>query len=670
MESQFYWISAATYAVVLGIILFSDIKANKKPSSLEKSYRLMSKWVLFFCVQDIVWGMCDAKVINNDAIFFLSSSVFHISTVITTFFWLKYVLEYLGDYIKFKKLYLVVDGIVIFFEFVLVIANFFTTTLFSVVGGRYVTGPLRTLTFVNQYVVYLAIGVVTLVLALKRQEDFHDHYRSVFLFTLAPILLGICQLKFPNAPFYSLGYFMGCFIIHIFVVAKDREAYLSKEVQFLQIAELNKKLEAKQVELDNQFEILKSITGVFDCIYLVDFEEGQTYRFDGKESVSEAIDIRKDSYTSLNKGVAKTIVADSYDRFWNYTNLSTLDERMKGKKLLTEEFRFEGDNWLRAMYIRVGEDVNAPLTKVAYALRNITKDRKREDQVYSAMANLVYSLHIFDLENDSFESLIESDILKRFIGTEKSAQTVANILMRGTSKEEYVDYMLAFADFSTVSERLKGKKFISCEFVGRFNGWTRMTFVPIETDGSIVKKMIVITQIIDSEKNEMINLVYKSSTDELTRLYNRRMYEEELDRIANEGDFENLIIVALDVNGLKRVNDTLGHKAGDELIIGAAHCMDKEFSLLGKVYRTGGDEFMAILRCDIDRLKVAFESFDQDIKNWSGNLVGSLSISYGYVDIKDYAGITARELASEADKRMYEAKAEYYRQSGNERRRR
>lgn len=669
MEMHLYWISALTYAVVLGIILFSDKRESKKSTNLEKSYQLMMAWVVFFCIQDALWGLCESKVIKSDVVFFISSSIFHMSTVITTYFWLKYALVYLGDKVKRPKLYLLLDILIICFEAVLVVVNCFSTTLFEIVDGNYITGYLRPLTFINQYIVYVIIGIITLTFALKKRTRVFAHYRTVFFFSLAPILLGFFQLMFPEAPFYSLGYFLGCFIIHIFVVENDREIYLSNEDKIQKIIDLNNKLEAKQTEIDEQFDILKSISGMFEYINLVDFDSHTASRFDIKNSQEESFDIVNDAHTSLNKRIANWIDESDYDRFWEYTDLSTLNDRIKGKKLISAEFKYTEGDWIRAMYIRIGDNVNESLGRVAYALRNITSDRKREEQVYSAMTNLVYSLHVFDLENDTMERLIESDILKQIIGNEESAQCMSNIVMRATCKDEYLDIMLEFVDLSTVSSRMKGKKSLTCEFVGKYHGWTRMTFVPIEMNNSQVKKLVVMTQIIDSEKNEIINLVYKSSTDELTRLYNRRMYDEELELIKERNDLNDLIIVAMDVNGLKTVNDNLGHKAGDELIIGASKCIEKSFSSVGKAYRTGGDEFMAIIRCDERTLSDVLLKFDQNIEDWRGNMLDSLSISYGYVAAADYPKLSVGDLVSEADKRMYEAKAAYYRKMGINRRR-
>lgn len=668
MVGQLYWVSTLTYALIIGMILLGDLKIRRVSGEMENSFRQMAVWVLLFCLQDTVWGMCDSGVIKNDAIFFLSSSVFHISTVITTFFWLKYVLEYLGDKIKHKKQFLILDGIVISFQIILIIINVFKTTIFRIEDGRYLTGVLRPLAFINQYVVYFAIGITALFFALKTKEK--SQYRSVFFFTLAPILLGVCQLQFPDAPFYSLGYFSGVFIIHLFVVTKDREDYFTQEKQFQKIIELNNELEHKQKEIDGQFEILQALSKTYDYINLLDLRAAAATRFDIKNAEEEPFDIKGDPHTALDKRIVNDITDDDRAGFWEHTDLSTLDARMRGKRYISAEFACKNEEWIEAMYVRIGEDRDSAPGRAAYALRNTTKDRKREYQVYSALKNLVYSLHIFDLENDTYESLIESDILKNLIGDETSSQRMANRLMQGTCKEEYLDLMLAFTDLSTVTERMKGKDFISCEFLGKYHGWTRMTLMPIDRQNDKIRRIVVTTQIIDSEKNEMINLIYRSTTDELTRLYNRRQYEDDLDAITESEDTENCIIIALDVNGLKRVNDTLGHKAGDELITGASSCINKSFSPVGKSYRTGGDEFMVIVRCDEDRLKQLLAGFDASIKAWTGYLVSSLSISYGYAAAKDHPELSVRELASEADKRMYENKSLYYRTSGIDRRKR
>lgn len=668
METHLYWVSTFTYALFVGIILFSDIRILKVPGKVEKAFRVMAIWVLFFCIQDTFWGLCDAHAIKNDYVFFISSSIFHISTVVTTFFWLKYVLEYLGSRVKHKNLYLILDGIVIGFEFILVIANFFTTTLFTIKDGVYVTGSLRPLTFINQYIVYLLIGLTALFFVIKKETGRISQYKSVFLFTLAPILLGFFQLMFPNAPFYSLGYFLGFFIVHIFVVTKDREQYLKKETQLQKIIDLNKTLENKQHEIDKQFDVLRSMSRVYDTINLLDFNACVAFRFDIKDSKEIPFDLVNDPHTAVNKEVAKKITQEDFDKFWEYTNLSTLEKRMKGKRVISSEFTCKENERIRAMYIRIDDDKNGPFTRVAYTLQNITNERKREYQVYKALTNLVYSMHIIDLENDTYEGLIEPDILKHILKESESAQEESYNVIKAVCKDEFFDIMSEFVNFSTINERMKGKSSLTCEFLDKYQGWTRMNLIPIEIKNEKIKKIVIATEIIDSEKNEIINLMYKSTTDELTRLYNRRKYEDDMDALSQNNNLEDNIVIAMDVNGLKTVNDTLGHKAGDEMIIGAGNCINKSFVSVGNSYRIGGDEFMAIVRCDKEKLNALFAEFDAAINAWTGNMVKKLAISYGYASAKDFPGLSIRELALEADKNMYKNKADFYKKSGIERR--
>jgi len=80
----------------------------------------------------------------------------------------------------------------------------------------------------------------------------------------------------------------------------------------------------------------------------------------------------------------------------------------------------------------------------------------------------------------------------------------------------------------------------------------------------------------------------------LTGLYNRAFFDEELERIS-QGRMFPLSIVMADVNGLKAVNDTQGHEAGDNLIRMTARIILQAFRAEDIVARIGGDEFAVIL---------------------------------------------------------------------------
>lgn len=164
-------------------------------------------------------------------------------------------------------------------------------------------------------------------------------------------------------------------------------------------------------------------------------------------------------------------------------------------------------------------------------------------------------------------------------------------------------------------------------------------------------------------------LLYQASvTDNLTGLPNRRAYEEDIQALNTNTYTENFVYLSMDVNELKIANDNLGHAAGDELLIGAASCMRRCFGAYGKIYRTGGDEFTAILYVSENQLSWIRDDFENVLTEWKGSLVDKVSVSYGYVTGKEAAGKNIHDVSILADKRMYESKSNYYRQKGVDRR--
>lgn len=169
---------------------------------------------------------------------------------------------------------------------------------------------------------------------------------------------------------------------------------------------------------------------------------------------------------------------------------------------------------------------------------------------------------------------------------------------------------------------------------------------------------------------EAYNKRYEVSIkDELTGLYNRRGYEVDCDEINKENTLSEYSIIMMDLNGLKSANDNIGHEAGDELIIGAAKCMSNAFSSLGKVYRVGGDEFVALLKGTKESVADSVTSFDYLTSKFKGKLISELTVSKGVVVCSEYPELTFEELKTMADKLMYADKDEYYRRTGKNRRR-
>ena len=113
----------------------------------------------------------------------------------------------------------------------------------------------------------------------------------------------------------------------------------------------------------------------------------------------------------------------------------------------------------------------------------------------------------------------------------------------------------------------------------------------------------------------------------MTGLFNRRAFEEDCAKILESDVVSEITMIMMDVNELKHINDTYGHMSGDELIIGAAKCILTSMGEYGKVYRTGGDEFVALLECTKDQLNDMMQTFEHLTAGWKGTHQCRLSIS-------------------------------------------
>lgn len=172
------------------------------------------------------------------------------------------------------------------------------------------------------------------------------------------------------------------------------------------------------------------------------------------------------------------------------------------------------------------------------------------------------------------------------------------------------------------------------------------------------------------EEAELVQVKELAYTDELTRLNNRRYFYEELAALEDRNLSADTSIVYCDVNRLKFYNDTMGHDACDELIKGTAECLKKAFAdnKTSVICRMGGDEFVVMLIATEAELNKRIDLFNRITKEWNGTFIKEISASIGTASMRDNPDASPNDLCKIADDNMYEAKKNYYSQSGNDRR--
>lgn len=163
----------------------------------------------------------------------------------------------------------------------------------------------------------------------------------------------------------------------------------------------------------------------------------------------------------------------------------------------------------------------------------------------------------------------------------------------------------------------------------------------------------IVRNISDRKKAEK-EILYLSYHDQLTGLYNRRFYEEEIRRLNNEANIPISLIIA-DVNGLKLTNDAFGHKVGDILLQKIANILKLECPSNGVISRIGGDEFVILIpNTSENTAKEIIKGIKSAIKEEKiDNVV--LSISMG-AEVKKNKFEDIDEIFKKAEANMYKDK--------------
>ena len=158
-------------------------------------------------------------------------------------------------------------------------------------------------------------------------------------------------------------------------------------------------------------------------------------------------------------------------------------------------------------------------------------------------------------------------------------------------------------------------------------------------------------------------LRHLSLTDDLTGLYNRRGFlafaERHLKTSRRTGE-ESLLLYA-DMDGLKQINDTLGHEAGSSAIVKMAEILQETFRAADIIARVGGDEFIVLANhVTVDDARSISSRLQKNlcVHNASGLSDYDLSLSLGVVLFRTHATTNIEDLIARADLLMYQNKRE------------
>ena len=191
--------------------------------------------------------------------------------------------------------------------------------------------------------------------------------------------------------------------------------------------------------------------------------------------------------------------------------------------------------------------------------------------------------------------------------------------------------------------------------------WAQVTAVIQYSRDGQAQSVMGIVEDITERKSVEDQLQYLATHDSLTNIPNRYFLEEALKQTVSRaklGEMSALLII--DVDNFKLVNDTLGHAAGDELLINMSNLLKNNLRGEDLLARLGGDEFAVLLKgVNYDRVMVVAEKLRRVVEENEFFVGGqkqliNLSISIGVIMVD--GAIDCQKLLSRADAALYQAK--------------
>ncbi|MCQ2518157.1 MAG: ATP-binding protein [Lachnospiraceae bacterium] len=312
------------YAIVAGVAVFvvllihNRANATEREELIDKPLNVLLVFLAAFCSADMIWGILSSSMFEtNRLMYIISSYSFHLGAAFSAFVWAGYVINYVGVSGRNKITLNILRGIFIVMQMAVLISNIWTGWFFVVNEDCvYEAYDMRDFMFFMQFAYYVVIIVFCLLrLSDSSQKGKRRKYASALFFSFVPLVFGIGQMFWPDAPLYSLGFMVTALLIYLYNVTYQREEF-SKELWRKE----NNKLSG----------IVEGLADDFLVIGYVNVETGEY------EVVSNSIEYEALKDTDSER---KNFFTDGMDKFrtFIYEEDFPMLEKMLSKEHIVEE---------------------------------------------------------------------------------------------------------------------------------------------------------------------------------------------------------------------------------------------------------------------------------------------------------------------------------------------
>lgn len=231
-----------------------------------------------------------------------------------------------------------------------------------------------------------------------------------------------------------------------------------------------------------------------------------------------------------------------------------------------------------------------------------------------------------------------------------------SVLPREEYQKAVTDYFVCPEDSEAVNQAFKntfhGK---DSTYIARMKAgdssyvWCKVDISPVTEKGETVRMIGVITDISEIKAKEDM-LEQKSLVDAFTGLYNKGYSKKAIEHILIRDNCKKHALILIDIDNFKYFNDTMGHAAGDDIILAVAKNLKNTFRKSDIVGRFGGDEFIILMENITDSKNVS-EKLEKLVEGEVGRYTNSIGVAVFPDD-----GRTFEELFDNADRALYYSK--------------
>ena len=608
-----YYSAVGVLAIILLLIVNHDILLNRSDDFRKPAWKVYRRFlfaVLIYYISDVLWGALEYRKLA--LLLFADTTVYFVAMAAGVLFWAQYTIVYLEDRTAFGKLLVYAGRFIAGVISILAIVNIFEPVLFTVDSECvYRALPVRYVMLACQILLLLLISIFATASIVRREAEKRPKYRTLAFFGLIMGLFLFIQLWYPYLPLYTIAYVLGTCLLHTFVINEEKEDY-------------RKKLEASYEQQRRAGTISAHIAmslarDYMDLFYVnMDTDEFIEYHTDDESSVLTEARRGPDFFESRKREMKLFVHPEDNEAFLKAMNRQFLTETLTRNPVFEMTYRrIKGDVpfYVRMKVSRMKDDDRYIVIGVTNIDEQV-KQRRAEEQmkeervtynrIYALTGNFI-AMYVVDPETEHYREFGSSDGYEEQYNQMREGENFFETARASSRIYNYPEDVGLFLSIFT-----KENVMAEIERSGIFTLGYRLNM-----DGKPVSVLLKAAMVEESKGRRLIvgindveaqirqeeeyrrNLAQaqkQAKIDALTGVKNKHAYLETEaymnSRIAERSQ-PPFAVVMLDINDLKKVNDTAGHQAGDQYLRDACKIICDAFTH-SPVFRIGGDEFVVI----------------------------------------------------------------------------